>query len=148
MKWLRVLRKQLPGEHCQMGKIYWAGSHGISLGQGSGLYSGFSLIIWMKGQRGLLLEFQLRARDTREKGISAREISVIRGMVWKGTGCNLVKTSTILHLCWNNQLHRPTVAASSQIKLCCKGGSDGAMTQLWKEGRNVGLGWTDGDVAH
>lgn len=38
---------------------------------------------------------------------------------------------------------------SNQIKLCCKGagGSDGAMTQLWKEGRNIGPGWADGDVA-
>lgn len=65
-----------------------------------------------------MLEFQQRARDTREEGISAREISVIRGMVWKETGCNLVKTSTNLHLFENNQLHRHTVGESSQIKLC------------------------------
>lgn len=133
----RVLREQLPGEHCQMGKIYWAGSHGISLGLGSDL---FSIFINNLDERveSPFVEFQLRARDTREEGISAQEISVIRGMVWKGTGCNLVKTSTNLHLCWNNQLHRHTVGARSQIKLCCKGGPDGAMTQLWKEGT---LGW-------
>lgn len=30
-----------------------------------------------------MLEFQLRARDAREERISAQEISVIKGMVWK-----------------------------------------------------------------
>lgn len=41
MKRQRVLREQLPGEHCQMGKIFRAGSLGVSVGLGSGLFSIF-----------------------------------------------------------------------------------------------------------